>query len=61
VQVVEIFTFDNARTEVSEMRIFSRPWPVTAYYRKCVFELLKGFPGPEFWQGPDPEGPPPIR
>lgn len=51
-QVVEIFTFDNARTEVSEMRIFSRPWPVTAYYRKCVFELLKGFPRARVLAGP---------
>jgi len=59
-QLVEIFTL-NAQSEVSEIRIFSRPWPVTAYFRKCMYELLKDTLGPEFWQGPDPEGPLPIR
>jgi hypothetical protein len=60
-QVVEIFAVNNTRSEVSEIRIFSRPRPVIGYYRTCVYELLNGFPGPEFWQGPDPEGPLPIR
>lgn len=26
-----------------------------------VYELLKDSLGPEYWQGPDPEGPLPIR
>jgi hypothetical protein len=59
-QVVEIFTL-NTQSEVSEIRIFTRPWPVTAYFRKCMYELLKDILGSEFWQGPDPEGPVPIR
>jgi hypothetical protein len=60
VQVVEIFTL-NAQSEVSEVRIFCRPWPLIAYYRRCAYELVKDFLGPEFWQGPDAEGPLPIR
>ncbi len=60
VQVVEIFTL-NAQSEVSEVRIFCHPWPLIAYYRRCAYELVKDFLGPEFWQGPDPEDPLPIR
>ena len=59
-QLVTIFTLNNQR-EVSEIRVFSRPWPVTAYFRGCMYELLKDSLEPEYWQGPDPEGPLPIR
>jgi hypothetical protein len=31
-------------------------WPVTAYFRTCMYEVLKDILGPEFWQGPDPDG-----
>jgi hypothetical protein len=34
-QLVTIFTLNN-RSEVSEIRVFRRPWPVTAYFRRCV-------------------------
>jgi hypothetical protein len=59
-QVVEIFTL-NTRSEVNQIRIFTRPWPVTAYYRQGVYRLLKDILCAEFWQGPDPEGPLPSR
>ncbi len=52
-QLVAIFTLNNQK-EVSEIRVFSRPWPVTAYLRRCMFELLKDSLGPEYCQGPDP-------
>ena len=58
-QLVAIFTLNNQR-EVSEIRVFSRPWPMTAYFRRCMYELLKDSLGPEHWQGPNPEGPLPI-
>jgi hypothetical protein len=59
-QLVAIFNL-NTQREVSEIRVFSRPWPVTAYLRRCMYELQKDSLGPEYWQGPDPEGPLPIR
>jgi hypothetical protein len=45
-----------ARAKVGEPR-----QPVTAYFRRCLYELLKNSLGPEHRQGPDPEGPLPIR
>ena len=45
-----------ARAKVGEPR-----QPVTAYFRRCMYELLKDSLGPACWQGPDPEGPLPIR
>jgi hypothetical protein len=59
-QVAAIFTL-NPREEVQEIRIFSRPWPVTAYFRARMYALLSDLLGPEYWRGPDPEGPLPIR
>jgi hypothetical protein len=59
-QLVAIFTLD-ARSEISEVRIFSRPWPVTAYFRRDMYELLREDLGPEYWQGPDPEAPLPVK
>jgi hypothetical protein len=58
VQVVVIFTL-NTQNEASEIRVFSRPWPVTASFRRCVYE--KHILGPEYFLGPDPEGPLPNR
>jgi hypothetical protein len=59
-QLVAVFSLDEA-SEVSHIRIFTRPWPVTAYLRAGMYPLLKDVLGPEFWQGPDPEGPLPVR
>jgi hypothetical protein len=59
-QLVAIFTL-NADSAVREIRIFSRPWPVTAYFRAGMYKLLTDILGPEYWQGPDPDGPLPIR
>jgi hypothetical protein len=59
-QLTAIFTLD-AHSEVDEIRIFSRPWPVTAYFRRDMHQLLKEDLGPEFWQGPDPDAPLPMR
>jgi hypothetical protein len=53
IQVAAVFTL-NEREEVADIRIFSRPWPVTALFRSQMFELLSDVLGPEYWQGPDP-------
>jgi hypothetical protein len=55
-QLVAIFTL-NGVGEIAEIRIFSRPWPITAHFRAEMYELLKDALGPEFWQGPDPRAP----
>jgi hypothetical protein len=50
-QLVEMFTL-NASGEVAEIRIFTRPWAVTADLRQGIREHLDNFLGPEFWGGP---------
>ncbi|MER6290322.1 hypothetical protein [Streptomyces sviceus] len=55
-QLVEIFTLNEAG-EVGGIRIFTRPWLVTAQFRKSMYALLKDTLGPEFWEGPDEEEP----
>jgi hypothetical protein len=50
-QLVEIFTL-NAQGEVAEIRIFTRPWAVTADLRQGIREHLHDFLGPEFWGSP---------
>ncbi|MFG2793397.1 hypothetical protein [Streptomyces sp. NPDC048419] len=55
-QLVEIFTLDEAG-DVAEIRIFTRPWRVTAHFRQRMYTLLKDLLGPEFWEGPDPQNP----
>lgn len=55
-QLVALFGL-NDRSEIDEIRIFSRPWPVTARFRTEMYELLNDVLGPEFWQGPDPRAP----
>lgn len=57
-QVAAVFTL-NSQSEATEIRVFTRPWPITAYFRRCVYE--KHILGDEFFQGPDPEAPLPIR
>jgi hypothetical protein len=59
-QVAAIFTL-NGKEEVASIRIFSRPWPLTAFFRARMYALLRDLLGPEYWLGPDPEGPLPIR
>ncbi|SEN74240.1 hypothetical protein [Actinacidiphila rubida] len=59
-QLVEVFTLDD-EGEVAELRIFTRPWLVTAHFRKRMYALLKDTLGPEYWEGPDPRGPLPTR
>jgi hypothetical protein len=59
-QLVAIFGL-NDQGEVDEIRIFSRPWPVTAYFRAGMYKLLNDILGPEYWQGPSPTAPLPIR
>jgi hypothetical protein len=44
----------NSGGEINDMRIYSRPWPVTALFRGEVFKLLRGVLGPKFWQGQHP-------
>jgi hypothetical protein len=44
----------NSGGEIGDMRIYSRPWPVTALFRGEVFKLLRGVLGPEFWLGQPP-------
>ncbi|MFD2119273.1 hypothetical protein ACFSNO_06600 [Streptomyces cirratus] len=58
-QLVEMFTLNDAG-EVGGIRIFTRPWLVTAHFRKNMYALLKETLGPEFWEGPDPQGPLPT-
>lgn len=57
-QVVGVFTL-NEKNEATEIRVFTRPWPVSAYFRRCVYE--KHILGPEFFEGPDPEASLPLR
>jgi hypothetical protein len=47
-QLVEIFTL-NANGEVVEIRIFTRPWAVTADLRAGIHEHSGDVLGPEFW------------
>jgi hypothetical protein len=59
-QLVAIFGL-NDKSEISDIRIFSRPWPVTAYFRAGMYDLLADILGPEYWLGPSPKAPLPVR
>jgi hypothetical protein len=59
-QLVAIFGL-NGQGEIDEIRIFSRPWPVTAYFRAGMYKLLNDILGPEYWRGPSPTAPLPVR
>jgi hypothetical protein len=50
-QLIEIFTL-NTHGEVAEIRIFTRPWAVTAHLRQGIHDHLDGLLGPEFWGNP---------
>ena len=58
-QLVAIFGL-NEQGQIEEIRIFSRPWPVTAYFRAGMYKLLNDILGPEYWQGPSPTTPLPV-
>ncbi|HEY6397259.1 MAG TPA: hypothetical protein VIX82_07375 [Solirubrobacteraceae bacterium] len=55
-QLVEIFTL-NADGQVAEIRIFTRPWAVTADLRQGIHDHLDDFLGPEFWESPQQGAP----
>jgi hypothetical protein len=52
-QIAALFRF-NSDAEIEDMRIYSRPWPVTAMFRGEIYKLLRENYGPEFWQGENP-------
>jgi len=52
-QIAAVFGLSQAG-EIADMRIYSRPWPVTALFRGEVYKLLRGTLGDEFWQGEPP-------
>jgi hypothetical protein len=52
-QLAAVFRL-NADAEIEDMRIYSRPWPVTAFFRGEVYKLLREDLGPQFWQGQNP-------
>jgi hypothetical protein len=56
IQLVAMFGL-NELSEINEIRIFSRPWPITHQFRVEMHERLKDVLGREFWQGPDPQAP----
>jgi hypothetical protein len=58
-QLIEIFTL-NAAGEVAAIRIFTRPWAVTADLRQGIHEHSGDVLGPEFWGGPPQRTPLPL-
>ena len=52
-QIAAVFTL-NQDAQIADMRIYSRPWPVTALFRGEVYKLLRSTLGEEFWQGQPP-------
>jgi hypothetical protein len=52
-QLAAVFTLDADRA-LADMRIYSRPWPVTALFRGEAYKLLIDTLGSEFWQGQNP-------
>jgi hypothetical protein len=55
-QLVALFGL-NQDSDIDEIRIFSRPWPITHQFRVQMYERLKDTLGPEYWHGPDPQAP----
>ncbi|HEY1915901.1 MAG TPA: hypothetical protein VGH27_10035 [Streptosporangiaceae bacterium] len=52
-QLAAVFGLNDGG-ELSDLRIYSRPWPVTALFRGEVYKLLRDVLGPSFWQGQPP-------
>jgi hypothetical protein len=44
----------NQQGEITDMRLYSRPWPITALFRGEAYKLLRNTLGDEFWQGEPP-------
>jgi hypothetical protein len=44
----------NEQGEITDMRMYSRPWPVTALFRGEAYKLLRDVLNEEFWQGAPP-------
>jgi hypothetical protein len=44
----------NQKGEITDMRMYSRPWPITALFRGEAYKLLRDVLGDEFWQGESP-------
>jgi hypothetical protein len=44
----------NQDGEITDMRMYSRPWPITALFRGEAYKLLRDALGAEFWEGESP-------
>ncbi|MFC5197075.1 hypothetical protein, partial [Streptomyces kaempferi] len=40
--------------KIDDMRIYSRPWPVSAFFRGEGYKLMRDRLGPQYWQGEHP-------
>jgi hypothetical protein len=52
-QLAGVYGLDDAG-KIADMRLYSRPWPVTAFFRGEVYKLIRDQFGPEYWQGENP-------
>jgi hypothetical protein len=52
-QLGAVFGLDDAG-QIADMRIYSRPWPVSALFRGEAYKLLGARLGPRYWQGENP-------
>ena len=52
-QLAAVYGLDDAG-KIADMRLYSRPWPVTAFFRGEVYKLIRDQFGPEYWQGENP-------
>lgn len=52
-QLAGVYGLDDAG-KIADMRLYSRPWPVTAFFRGEAYKLLRDQFGPEYWQGENP-------
>lgn len=52
-QLAGVYGLDEAG-KIADMRLYSRPWPVTAFFRGEAYKLMRDQFGPEYWQGENP-------
>jgi hypothetical protein len=52
-QLAGVYGLDDAG-KIADMRLYSRPWPVTAFFRGEAYKLIRDQFGPEYWQGENP-------
>ena len=52
-QLAGVYGLDDAG-KIADMRLYSRPWPVTAFFRGEAYKLMRDQFGPEYWQGENP-------